>query len=321
MGRELATSERPDPSPQPTSTRRRLAVVAMLAAVVIYGTNFAVVRHGTLNGLTPADIAAVRFGTGGLLLLPYFLLRGVADCAGVGWGRGLMLAAMTGAPMALLMNTGLSMAPAAHGAAIQPGTVTVVGAVGSILLFRVVPTRKVVIGIGVVLAGLACIGAAGQTSGSEQVILGDLCFLAAGTLWGVYPLFLQRWKLNAMDSTAVAAVLSLAYLPLYAAFEETRLLSVDPLLVAVQAVNQGVLNVVVALWLWATAVRILGAPVAQRFPPLIPVVGTLSAIPVVGEWPGALQSLGIVLIVSGLMLATLGAQVFRRGPVPPSSAP
>ena len=320
MGRELAPGERPDPSPGPTPAQRRLAVLAMFAAVVIYGTNFAVVRHGTLNGLTPADIAAVRFGTGGLLLLPYFLHRGVADCAGVGWGRGLTLAVMSGAPMALLMNTGLSLAPAAHGAAIQPGTVTVIGVVGSILLFRAVPTRTVVIGIGIVLAGLACIGAAGKTSGSEQVLLGDLCFLAAGALWGVYPLLVQRWKSNAMDSTAAVAVLSLAYLPLYAAFEETRLLSVDPLLVAVQAVNQGVLNVIVALWLWATAVRMLGAPVAQRFPPLIPVVGTLSAIPIVGEWPGPLQSLGVLLIVSGLMLATFGAHVFRRGAVPPSSA-
>jgi drug/metabolite transporter (DMT)-like permease len=196
-----------------------------------------------------------------------------------------------------------------------------VGVVGSILLFRAVPTRAVVIGIAVVLAGLACIGAAGQTSGSDQMLLGDLCFLAAGTLWGVYPLLLQRWKLNAMDSTAVVAVLSLAYLPLYAAFEESRLLAADPLVVAFQAFNQGVLNVVVALWLWATAVRSLGAALAQRFPPLIPVVGTLAAIPVVGEWPGALQSLGVVLIVLGLMLATLGAHVFRRSTVLSSADP
>jgi drug/metabolite transporter (DMT)-like permease len=93
------------------------------------------------------------------------------------------------------------------------------------------------------------------------------------------------------------------------------LLEVAPSLVLFQAVLQGVLNIVVALWLWGTAVRVLGAAVAQRFPPLIPVVGTLSAVPILGEWPGPLQMLGFALIVSGLTLAAFGNRLF-----PPKTA-
>ncbi|HEX2553271.1 MAG TPA: DMT family transporter [Microvirga sp.] len=292
----------------------RLAIVAMLGAVAIYGATFPLSRHATQNGLTPHDITVLRFGTAGLILLPYFLRQGWRDCAGLGWGRGFLLACMSGVPMVLLMNTGLRLAPAAHGASIQPGMVTVIGAVGSILLFNAVPTRIAVVGIAITIIGLACIGIAGTTSGSPGMLQGDLLFLMAGSLWGLYPLMLQRWRVAPMVGTAVVAVLSLAYLPVYAAFMEPRIFAVDPGFVAFHALLQGVLNIVLALWLWGTAVRVLGAATAQRFPPLIPVVGTLSAIPILGEWPGPLQTLGVGLIVSGLMLAAFGNRIFRRPP-------
>jgi drug/metabolite transporter (DMT)-like permease len=76
--------------------------------------------------------------------------------------------------------------------------------------------------------------------------------------------------------------------------------------VAFHAVNQGVLNMILALWLWGSAVRTLGAAEAQRFPPLIPVVGTLLAIPLLGEWPGPFQAVGVGLIVGGLVVASAG---------------
>jgi drug/metabolite transporter (DMT)-like permease len=285
---------------------RPAAVAAMLAAAVIYGSNFALSRHATLNGLTAHDLAALRFGVAGFLLLPFFLWRGPATCTGIGWGRGLALAVLSGAPMAVLMNTGLSLAPAAHGAALQPGLVTIFGVVGSALLFKVRPSPAAVVGIAVALGGLASIGLAGATSGSRSVMLGDLCFLFAGAMWGIYPLLLQRWGIGGVDSTIVVAVLSLLYVPFYVALFEPRIGSADPGLVLFQAFFQGVVSVIVGLWLWGSAVAALGAATAQRFPPLLPVVGTLAAVPILGEWPGPLQALGVALIVCGLMLAAFG---------------
>jgi drug/metabolite transporter (DMT)-like permease len=296
---------------------RPLAFAAMLTAALIYGTNFPLSRLATLDGLTPHDLAALRFGVAGLLLLPFFVRRGVRTCAGIGWGRGLLLAAMSGAPMVLLMNTGLSLAPAAHGAALQPGLVTVIGVVGSALLFGVRPSRATTAGIGFALGGLACIAAASAASGSRSVLLGDLCFLAAGALWGLYPLLLQRWGVGGIQSTTIVAVLSMGlYLPLYLTMLEPRIADVGVGVVLFHALNQGVVNVVLGLWLWGSAVAILGASIAQRFPPLLPVVGTLAAIPILGEWPGPLQALGVLLIVSGLALAAFGDRLFRRVPLP-----
>ena len=282
---------------------RRLGVVAMLGAVAIYGANFAVSRHALLNGLTPDDLVALRYGIAGTLLLPFFLRRGAVDCAGVGWRRGILLAIMSGVPMALLMNTGLSLAPASHGAAIGPGTVTVIGLVGSFFMFGVRPSRLALIGIGIVLVGLAAIGVAGSRTGGRSVIVGDLFFLATGLLWGLYPLLLQKWNVGAMTSTAIVSVLSLAYIPIYALALQPRIFAVDPWIALLHGLNQGLLNVILGLWLWGYGVKALGAAEAQRFPPLVPVVGTLLAIPVVGEWPPMLQALGVALIVGGLGLA------------------
>jgi drug/metabolite transporter (DMT)-like permease len=284
------------------------AVLAMLGAVLIYGTNFAISRHGIQSGLTSMDMTMLRFAVAGTVLLPLFLKAGIGDCAGIGWSRGLVLTLMSGLPMTLLMMVGLSMAPAAHGASIAPGTVTVIGAVGGLLMFGVRPTPAVIAGIGVVLCGLLCIGIAGGTSGSWSVVLGDLCFLGVGLVWGGYPLLLQFWKVDALRAAAAMSVISMVLvLPLYAAVGGGNILHVPLTTVLVHGINQGIFNMIVGLWLWGFAVKTLGAAQSGRFPPLIPVIGTLTAIPLLGEWPKPLQIIGVGLIVTGLLLTA-----FRR---------
>ncbi|MFO4986945.1 hypothetical protein RCK87_24670, partial [Salmonella enterica subsp. enterica serovar 1,4,[5],12:i:-] len=127
------------------------------------------------------------------------------DCAGLGWKRGLILAVMSGFPMSFLLMTGLTFAPAAHGAVIGPGTVTVIGIVGSVVLFGALLTRQLVLGVIAVLVGLACLGIAGTTHSNPSIVFGDLCFLGVGLVWGGYPLLIQLWRVNALKATAVVS--------------------------------------------------------------------------------------------------------------------
>ena len=287
-------------------SERHLALLAMVAAMTIYGTNFSISRYGILNGLTPNDMTALRFSFAGLALLPLFLKAGIRDCAGIGWGRGIVLTIMSGLPMTLLMMQGLQWSPAAHGSAIGPGTVTVIGAVGGYFLFGIKPTRNTVIGIAIVLAGLALIGIAVSSSGARNVLLGDLCFLGVGLVWGGYPLILQYWKVDALRATAVLSVLSMVmFLPYYFATSASHLTTIPVGTLLLHGINQGILNVVIGLWLWGWAVAKIGVSIAGRFPPLIPVIGAVTAIPMLGEWPSAIQWGGIALIVAGLVITTL----------------
>jgi drug/metabolite transporter (DMT)-like permease len=299
------------PSPEMLARQKRtwlLACLGMGLSVLIYGANFAISRHGLLNGLSNHDMLALRFATAGTLLLPVFFAGGfptaLKTCAGIGWPRGLALVMMSGFPMSYLMITGLTLAPAAHGATIGPGTVTVIGVLGSVLLFGTIITRNLVAGIAMVLAGLGTLGWYGSANASTGVIWGDLCFLGVGLVWGGYPLAIQFWKLDGLKATAIVSVVSMAYLPIYALFYFRGFDFAPWWVILLHAINQGVLNVIVGLWIWAWAARVLGASVVGRFPPLIPVVGTLMAIPVLGEIPGTLQIAAIMLIVSGLWLTT-----------------
>ena len=284
----------------------RLAVVAMLGAMLIFGSNFAISRYATQHGFSPYDLVFLRFALAGPILLPLFLRRGARDCAGLGWPRGILLAVISGAPMTLLMSVGVSLAPAAHGAALGPGTVTAVGVVYGAVLAGVLPPRLTQAGLGFVVAGLASIAYAGSTSGSASVMLGDLCFVLTGLLWGFYPVLLHRWRLDGMTGAAICAVLSLAFMPFYFALLQPRLLDVAPGLLVAMAIYQGVVNSIIGLWLWGVGVRVLGAKGTQLFPPLIPVIGTVAAIPILAEWPGPLQALGVSLIVGGLALSAYG---------------
>ncbi len=290
--------------------RKRLAFSGMCFAMLIFGGNFVVSRHAVLNGLTSHDMLALRFATAGPLLLPsFFLAGGLRNCGGLGWRQGLVLAVMSGFPMSFLLMTGLTYAPAAHGAVIGPGTVTVIGIVGSVVLFGAVLTRRLVLGIAAVLIGLATLGIAGTTQARPGILFGDLCFLGVGLIWGGYPLLVQLWRVDALKATTVVSVLSLAYLPIYALFF-FRGFDIAPWWVLLaHAFNQGVLNVIVGLWIWSWSTPVLGAAVAGRFPPMMPVIGTLLAVPTLGEIPSGLQIGGIALIIAGLFVAS-----WRRAP-------
>ena len=291
--------------PQPTPRLRRLAVLAMLGSVGIYGVNFVVSRHAMLNGFTPYDLAALRFGFAGLVLLPIFMRAGgFANCAGLGWGKGLALTVMSGVPMSLLQMVALSLTPAAHGATIGPGTVACISVVFGAMIFGAKVSPRAIAGLAVVLVGLSCFALGASAAPSRDMVIGDIMFLLMALLWGGYPIALQYWRVDALLATTVLCVLSLAYLPIYWAFLPSSMSGIPLWIILAHAFNQAVLNMIVGLWLWGWAARTIGASDAGRFPPLIPVIGTLSAIPILGEWPGPYQAAAVVLIVAGLAIMT-----------------
>jgi drug/metabolite transporter (DMT)-like permease len=79
--------------------------------------------------------------------------------------------------------------------------------------------------------------------------------------------------------------------------------------VALQAVVQGLLTAIVALLLYGRMVSILGASGGAAFVALTPVMTALLAIPILGEWPSAIDCMAIALI-------SIGVYVVSGGPLP-----
>ncbi len=288
---------------RPSRLRLALAVGAGVAAMLLYAGQFVVSRWSFQRTLTPWDLAALRFGVAGALLLPLVLRHGFVDAAGVGWGRGAVLCVAAGAPYTLIMYAGLAVAPAAHGAVIIPGATPVVSMLLVWLWLAERPGAARLVGLAVIVVGLLFVSAPGMHGSGPYTWAGDLLFAAAGVLWGLFTVLARRWHVDPLRGTAVVWVLALLYLPPYALLAGARLLAAPGAEVAFQALYQGVGIAVLALALYSWAIRVLGASFASLFLPLVPVFGVLLAIPVLGESPGPPEVLGMLLVSGGMALA------------------
>jgi len=307
-------------APAPNRAAVRKAIALGLFAALIWGGYLAYSRYGVTQGLEPPDFALLRYGVAGVVMLPWLLRRGFFTLAGVGWPRGLALTFFAGPLFMLLLSAGYLFAPLAHGTVIPPSMMTISTILLAGFLLGDWPTKSRMIGIGVIVTGLAFVAGGGLLTGKGELTwLGDLLFATAAPLWAVFTVLQRRWGHTPMQATAVMSVLSMLFLlppfVLFAGFD--RLLAIPLHDLILQIVIQGVFSGVLAVVAFAVAVSILGASRAAVFPALVPSAGILVGIPLTGEWPAPLQWIGIVLVTVGL-IAAMGVRLrpsaaVRRG--------
>jgi len=293
------------PAPAPSRKRVALAIGAGVAAALLYGGQFVVSRWTLQRTLTPWDLAAVRFVVAGLVLLPVVLRHGLADAAGIGWGRALVLGTIAGAPYTLFLFAGLALSPAAHGAVIITGGTPVVSTALGWVWFGTRPSPTRLVGLGVTVTGLILVSWAGlHAAGGSLTWLGDMLFTVPTVMWGLFTVLARQWRIDPARGTAMVWTLALAYLPVYAAIFGLRLLEAPPGELVWQGIYQGLGVAIAALALYAFAIRVLGSGIAALFMPLVPVFGVLLAIPVLAEVPTPVQLIGMVGVIVGMVLAS-----------------
>lgn len=280
-----------------------------LAAVCIWAAFIVVSRLGVRTSLTPWDVAAIRFGVAGLILLPYIVRNGLA-LERLGWIGVGAIAIGCGAPMVLLVSAGLLFAPAAHGGALFPGVMPLMVAVLAAAILKETFTVQKKAGLVlIVLGAIGIVWGNGGTLGTTQNV-GHALFLAAGLVWAGYTVAMRRARLDGLHAAAIAAVGSLVlYLPAYAAIAGTSLFRAPLFDIALQAVVQGLLTAIVTLLLYGRMVSLLGATSGAAFVALTPAMTALLAIPVLGEWPSAIDWMAIALI-------SIGVYAVSGGPLP-----
>ena len=136
----------------------------------------------------------------------------------IGPWRILAVTTLIGPPFVLLAIAGYRFAPLAHGAVVQPVTVTVAVTLAAALFLHEPLTPQRAIGIAAALVGVALVGfgAHAPAPGAGPTWAGDLLFAAAGLLWAAFTLLMRRWNLDPLVTTgAVAIVSSLVVLPAF----------------------------------------------------------------------------------------------------------
>lgn len=273
--------------------------------MLVWGAYLALAKQGVTGGLNGLDFAFIRYATAGFVMLPWLLRHDPLRLAGVGWRRGAMLAFVAGPLFIMAGVGGYAFAPLAHGAVVQPATIVIATTILAALIFRDRPDRARIIGIAVIIAGLAAIAGPSLLRGSIQTLIGDGLFVIAGLLWAAFTVLTRRWGVKALPATAAVSVISLlVVVPGFLATQDfSRILALTPAALATQIIVQGVLSGVVAVVLFTRAAELIGPAKAAIFPALVPAAAILIGIPVAGEWPTATQVTGLGLVTFGLFVA------------------
>lgn len=285
----------------------RAGWIAVAATICIWTGFILVSRAGGKGVLTGWDVAALRFGVGGLVAL-FFISRVRLPPLKV-----IALFSMFGGiGYAVTIYTAFRLAPAAHAAVLMPGALPFATAVIAWLWLRQAPSSLQRLALGLVFAGIALTAADTLSHGAQITglqLVGDALFLCSSSAWATFTLLLRRHPMSPLAATVATTLGSAAvYLPLWWWFLPSTLGQAPAAEIAMQAVYQGVLVVFVAMMLYAFAVRQLGAQAVALLMAVVPGLSALAAVPVLDEPLSLLALAGLAAVTAG---AVLGA---RQGP-------
>ncbi|WP_298838470.1 DMT family transporter [uncultured Roseobacter sp.] len=291
------------------SCTARLGLVAGLSAAAIWGAYLALSRAGVAAGLDGFDVAALRYLVAGPVMLAILLMRREGARPRMTSIQAITVSALLGPPFVLLSVGGYEFAPLAHGSVLVPASLTLGGLALSRLVLKETLGFQRMIGVTVILAGLALIVGWG-VGPSGTALNGDAMFILAGFSWAAFATLQQRWQLPAMDVTAVVGFAGLITLvPGYLIFRGLEaLMALPQAMLVTQLIVQGLLSGVIAMIAFATSVRLLGAARAATFPALVPGFALLIGLPLTGDALSMLQAFGLLALGLGLLTVLPTAQ-------------
>jgi drug/metabolite transporter (DMT)-like permease len=282
---------------------RALGYAAIICAVTIWGAWVALTRYAVIGSLTPAAVTLLRVGIPVILLAPVLFRIGI-------WPKGktvpfLFCILGAGAPFLLIIGNGMRYAPTADVGPLVPGTMPLIVAALSVVIFKEKLGWARALGFALCLAGVLTIAGRSILTSSGNTSFGHLLLVTAAFCWACYTVAFRLVGVTAIEMAALVSFWSALVMlpfglpPLIEAFNKGAHLDI-----AVQAVIQGLGSGLVALVLYNVGIARLGASRAAAFVALVPALATLIAIPLLKEIPDTASIVGVVTTGAGVLLAS-----------------
>lgn len=290
-----------------------LGYMAAFTVVLVTSAYPAVTRLGVATTLTPGDLLLFRLGVSGLLFVPY-LVRHACEIRTSDWLSALPLSFLHGWGMAGCVIFGLQFAPASHAAALGPGAIAAWIALIGFVAYRIQVDARRLGGIAIIVAGIALILVASYRGQAlVNALVGDAMFLAASGLGATYLVYIQRRRLDPLLAAALVCVASAMVVGPWHYFFATSSIGSAPLKdLAWQVVFQGVVFGCGVFFAINYAVLAVGSQTVGVLSALVPVMGALCAMLIVGDRISGLEWMAIALISSGVAVACIPAGIVNR---------
>ncbi len=270
-----------------------------VATVLIWAAFPILTKISVQQSLTPNDISLMRYGTAGLILLPFLFKKGLQ---GLPISALVVLVCGAGLPYLLAVTYGLTLSSASHFGLATPSSMLLCTALGGWLIQKDPLPLNRILGIACVIVGLGFVAIDGLVS-EQASLAGDLLFVLGGALWASYTLALRQWSIEPMHATALVSSLSmLLCIPLFYLVGDTNLSAASTEQIAIQVFYQGVLSAILALVFYSRAVGILGPGKGSIFGALVPGVAMLLAVLFLDETASSYQLAGVGIIFVGVMV-------------------
>lgn len=283
-----------------------------------WGASTTLARVGIAEGLSSSDLTLLRFVTSGTILLPFLMTMRHEVTAKVGWYRAIILTVATGPAYSLLVAEGFQFAPLAHGAILFPVSTTLAAIAFGVCFLRETFGWRGCVGTAVLIGGLLlALHHDAGTPASSSAWIGDVMFIAAGALFGLYSFLLRKWRVGALAAASTVAVLSMLVCVVFALCAGARGLSqASSGELLIQIVGQGVAAGVIATIAFSKAVHLLGSAKAGLFAAMVPAMSLVIGIPLLHEIPTVAQSVGLILVTTGLAVTLIKRGTGTAAPTP-----
>ena len=298
------------PAASPAAVRLTIALLVLMA--LIWGVNFSVVKIGT-QGVPPLAFNGARVALAAVVLMV------VALMARAPWPSRRETFALLG--LGLLGNglyqvffiEGIARTRAGSAALVLAASPAFIAIIGRLFGVERVSARGWG-GIGLQIAGMACVvvggaaAAADATAAGGSPMLGNLLMLGGTLCWALFTVMLKRYTHEVHPLQLSAITMAGGALPL--------LVVAAPAIRSVEwgavggttwaaVLYSGIAALVIAYLIWYRGVRVIGPTRTSMFGNLQPIIALLVAWawPSLREVPTAWQGIGALAIVSGLLLS------------------
>ncbi|MFN1835814.1 DMT family transporter [Balneola sp. MJW-20] len=289
--------------------RKYLTDLSLILVAVIWALNFSIIKV-TLTEIDPYSFNALRFIFAAVILYSIARKRGYTlkvqkedfwKLVGIGIVGNLFYQ--------VLFMIGIDYTYSAN-AAVMLGTIPIWVAILSQFFTDEKMTTLTFIGVVLAFSGVALIIAGGENEISFQskTFLGDVITVIAALCWAVFTIMSRKYlkTYSPVQYSAFMSVIGVICLSLVGA---PSLLKLDwsgiSWLGFGGIIYSGALSVGVAYIIWNRGVKVIGAVRTAAYQNLVPVLGLLFGVILLGEELALLQYIGAALVICGIVIARL----------------